>query len=127
TLLSLPPGQASSIGEPHLLDDGKHLLYSALAPGTSDWNDGEIVVQSLDGGARTILVHGGADGRLLPTGYVVYVHDATLFAVGFDDKHLQSIGGPVPVLEGVAAVPGNVGPGPGQFAVSATGTIAYRP
>jgi hypothetical protein len=124
TLLSLDRG---TLAQPQLLDDGTHVLYSLLPPGVASWEDGEIVVHALDGGAPKVLVHGGADGRLLPTGHLAYVHAGTLFAMAFDRARLETTGGPVPVLEGVRMNPSFGGPGSGQFAVSATGTLVFAP
>jgi Tol biopolymer transport system component len=123
-LLSLDQGV---IGQPQLLDDGKHLLYTWLPAAATSWEDGEVVVQPIDGGARKVVVHGGSDARLLSTGHLAYVHDGTLFAVPFDRARLETTGGPVSVLEGVRTNTATGTPGPGQFSLSSTGTLAYAP
>jgi hypothetical protein len=124
TLLSL---DAAAVGQPQLLDDGKHVMYGRLPAGAVSWDDAEIVVQAIGESAGKVVVHGGADGRLLPTGHLIYVHQGTVLAIAFDRARLETTGGPVPVLEGVRtnAAPGT--PGPGQFALSATGTLAFAP
>jgi hypothetical protein len=45
-------------------------------------------------------------------------------AMPFDPWRLQYTGGSFPILEGIVAVPGC---GVAQFAISATGTLAYIP
>jgi Tol biopolymer transport system component len=54
---------------------------------------------------------------------LVYVNQATLFAVAFDLAKLETRGTAVPVLDDVAYYPGT---GTGQFDVSRTGTLVYR-
>ena len=53
-------------------------------PTAEGWNRAVIVVQSLRTSERKILVEGGADGRYVPTGHIVYAVGGTLFAVPFD-------------------------------------------
>src|SRR6185503_14457566 len=83
--------------QPQLLDDGVHVLYSVMTAG-SNGDEGQIVVQRIDGGDRTVLVNGGTNPQILPTGHLVYIHNATLLAVPFDTKGLKVTGGPVPVV-----------------------------
>ena len=110
------------LGHPQLIDEGRHLLLTSAAPNA--WNDGRIVIQPVNGGARRVLVSGGTDGRLLPTGHLVYVRDSTLFAVAFDGQRLEPVGGPVPIVENVAQT---VPSGAGQFTVTRDGTLAFVP
>jgi Tol biopolymer transport system component len=126
TLVSLDQGL---ISHPQLLDDGKHVLYSVRRSPAATWENGEIVVQALDGGAPKVVVRGAADGRLLPTGHLLYVHEGALFAIAFDRTRLETSGGPVPVVEGVRTALVGVGssPGAGQFTLSTSGTLAYVP
>ncbi len=63
------------------------------------------MVYSMASGQRKTLQRGGFYAHYLPSGYVVYVHDGTLFAVPFDLKRLEVTGQPAPILEGVATNP----------------------
>ena len=58
-----------------------------------------MVVHELATGRRTVLVNGGTDARVLPTGHLAYFREATLFAMPFDEERLMVTGGPVPVQQ----------------------------
>ena len=121
----------ASNGERHLLPQslpgGKALLFTAMIG--NDWETANIVLQSLDTGERRVLVPGGADGRYVSTGHLVYIKTGTLMAVPFDVQSRQVTGAPVALIEGVmqavnAPLSGDE-TGAGQFAVSASGTLVY--
>src|ERR1700736_1093957 len=65
---------------------------------------------------------GGYSGRYLPSGHLVYIHQGTLFAVGFDLDRLEVRGTPAPLLEDVA---GNTDDGGGQYDAARDGTLVY--
>ncbi len=73
------------------------------------------------------MVQGGASPRYLATangaGHLLYVNQATLFAIRFDLNTLTTRGTAVPVVDDVAHE--TLG-GVGQFDVSRTGTLVYR-
>ena len=73
------------------------------------------------------MVQGGHDARVLPSGHLLYMRDATLFGTRFDLKRLERQGDQVPLIVGVTAVTTTTGPGPGQFGVSAEGRLVYQP
>ena len=104
---------------PQVLPGGKAVLYTKYQPGGA----AELILQPLPTGARRVILRGGY-GRYLPSGHVVYVQDATLFAVPFDIDRLELSGQPVPVLEGVWATENMSA---AQFAVSDSGTLVYVP
>jgi len=115
---------------PQLLPDGEHLLFT-IGRGTSAerWEKSQIVVQSLKTGERKVLVDSASDGRYLATGHLAYAQGGVVYAVRFDLRTLQVIGGPVPIVEGVrrALTAGSVSTGAAQFSVSETGSLAYIP
>jgi serine/threonine protein kinase len=78
---------------------GGQILFT-LAQGV-EWDDAQIVVQSLDTGARHVLVR-GRDARYVQTGHLVYASGGSLLAVGFDPDALKITGGPVPLEDDVA-------------------------
>jgi Tol biopolymer transport system component len=90
-----------------------------------------VVAHRLDTGARITVIEGGADGRYMSTGHLVYALAGVLLAVPFDAERLQATGGPVPVLEGVRRAAGSAvttqAVGIAQFSVADSGTIAYLP
>ena len=112
---------------PQLLPDGEHLLFT-VARGTAlgRWEKSQIVVQSLKTGDRKVVLDGGSDGRYLKTGHLLYALGGVVFAVRFDARALQVIGGPVPVLEGVRRALGGT-TGATQYSVSDNGSLAYLP
>jgi serine/threonine-protein kinase len=87
---------------PQLLPGGRHVLFT-LATGTAldRWRKARVVVQSLTSGEPRTLIEGGRDARYAPTGHLVYARDGTVFAVAFDARRLETMGGSVPVIEGV--------------------------
>jgi eukaryotic-like serine/threonine-protein kinase len=110
------------MSRPQLVNGGRDLIYSVRTPGTP-YNDGQIVIQPVGGGARRVLVQGGSDGRLVSSGHLLWVRDNTLFAQPASASG-QLLGGPVPVVEGVESTTIT---GAGKFAVADNGTIAFLP
>ena len=94
------------------------------AAAVADFNDAELIVQPLPGGAPKVVHRGGFYGRYLPSGHLLYVHAGTLWAAPFDLDRLAVSGPPVPVIEGVTS---NAANGGAQVAVSASGTLVYLP
>jgi serine/threonine-protein kinase len=111
---------------PQMLPDGEHVLFTlAKVANPSDrWDKAQVVVQSIRTGERKTLVEGGSDARFLPTGHIVYALGGVVFAVRFDPRKLQVLGGPVPVIEGVRRATSG-GSGSAQFSVSSNGSLVY--
>ncbi len=116
---------------PHLLPDGNSVLFAANSG--ENWDNANVEVLGLkDGGALKTgeiktLVRGGYSPHYLPApsggiGHLVYIHEGALLGVPFDPVKLELRGTPAPLLEGVAASPGQGG---GQFDVSRTGSLVY--
>ena len=107
---------------PQILPGGDWVLFSSGTRGkVQSWN---VVVQSLEMGERRVLQQSGYFARYLPTGHLVFMREATLFAAAFDPNRLELIGTPVPILEGIWSRPGFSN---AQFAFSQTGTLTYVP
>jgi hypothetical protein len=92
--------------------------------GPSRWDHGQVVVQSLSSGNRSVVVQGGTDGHYLPTGHVVYALRDGVFGVAFDADRLKVTGGAVPLVEGVQR-PAGVNAAASNYAVSEQGTLVY--
>ena len=92
-------------------------MLFTLRTGAGVWDDAKIVVHELSSGRRVVLVDGGTDARLLPTGHLVYVREATMFAVKFDPARLAITGEPVQVHQGIQQTP-PASSGAAQFAWS---------
>ena len=100
TLVEIAKDSAEQIIQPQMVGEGGALVYTVRT--SINTADGKIVVQQpIDGGARRVLVDGGADGRVLSTGHLVWARDNTLYAQMLDLATLQPAGGPVPMVEGV--------------------------
>jgi serine/threonine-protein kinase len=109
---------------------GGHAVIFTILNGPGLWDDTQIVVRSLDTGQQTVLVTGGADGRYVSTGHLVYVRLGMLMVVPFDPVRLAVTGGATGVIDGVmqaadrnASYMANTLAG--QFTVSDTGALVY--
>jgi Tol biopolymer transport system component len=108
-----------------VLPGGKALLFTATQDNAL-YEDATIQVQDLQSGKRKTLVEGGYFGRYLngadDAGYLLYVHEGTMFAAPMDLRRLERTGPGFPVLEDVSVNPTN---GFARLAVSPSGTLAY--
>jgi serine/threonine-protein kinase len=116
---------------PQILPGDRAILFTVTHTPLPTWDDTEIVVQSLATGKRTVLIHGGADGRYLRSGHLLYLHRGTLMAVPFDLQRLEVAGGAVALIAEVMQA-GNTpneasDSGAGQFSVSESGSLLYVP
>jgi serine/threonine-protein kinase len=114
---------------PYILPGSRAVIFTILK-GPNLWDNTQIVVRSLETGTQTVLVTGGADGRYLSTGHLVYVRLGTLMAVPFDPGRLAVTGGATGVIDGVmqaadrnASYMANTLAG--QFTVSDAGALVY--
>ena len=77
TIISVNPGELAS--NPQILPDGESVLFTlgeqkleARPTRQRDWDQAQIVVQSLKSRDRKVLISGGNDARYSPTGHIVY-------------------------------------------------------
>ena len=108
---------------PQLLPGSQAVLFTARRAG-ANFEEANLVVQTIPAGQRKIVHRGGYHGRYLPSGHLLYIHEGTLFAAPFDVQTLELTGQAVPILEGVLANPRG---GSAQFAHSHEGTLVYLP
>jgi serine/threonine protein kinase/Tol biopolymer transport system component len=104
---------------PQWLPGGKVVLFCVI---TEQGSRLEVVEAAT--GERSEVHPYGSYGRYVPTGHVLFVDNAALFALPFDAERLEATGSPMPVLEGIASEPDD---GEAQFDVSTNGTLVYRP
>jgi len=104
---------------PQLLPGGKVLF--TLSMNVPD--QGNLHLLDLASGAYRDVMPNAVAGRVLPSGHLIFLRSATLWAVPFDTDRLEPVGTPVPVVEGVRVEGG----GAVQYAVSDEGTLAYVP
>jgi serine/threonine-protein kinase len=110
---------------PQMLPNGSHVLFT-LNTGRG-WDSAQVVVQSLETGERQILVNGGADGRYVSTGHIVFLRGGTLFAAAFNSDDLEISGERVQVARNVRRAWNLASSGIGQFSISRSGTLAFSP
>jgi serine/threonine-protein kinase len=134
-VVKIGPGEAADA--PQVVDDGRLLYALATGTGADRWDTAQIIVQSMASGERHIVVRGGSAPRYLPTtlggmgrgaGHLLYAVGNSLLAVPFDMTRLELRGAPVSVVEAVARSGNSASQsGVAQYAVSATGMLAYQP
>jgi eukaryotic-like serine/threonine-protein kinase len=114
---------------PQFLPGDGAILFTVTHTPLPKWEDDTEVVVQMATGERRVLVHGGADGRYLPSGHLLYLRKGTLMAVPFDLQGLTATGGAVALIADVmqsANTPNESSEsGAGQFSVSNTGSLLY--
>jgi serine/threonine-protein kinase len=103
---------------PQVLPGENAVLFSEV--GGTTVADGQMIVQSLDSGARRVLGPGDHP-RYVSSGHLIFARGTTLLAAPFDLARHEMIGKPTPILDGIVRTPA------AQFAVSDTGSLVYAP
>jgi serine/threonine-protein kinase len=106
---------------PQMLRGGGAVLFTGNK-GPDGFADANVIVQTLPNGPRKVLIRGAYYGRYLPSGHLLYVHDATLFAAPFDLARLEVTGPAAPVLRDFAV---NMPVGTAEIVITDAGTVAY--
>ena len=104
---------------PQFISRGRAILVTT-SPSRPDAGDIEVF-DIASKTSRKLLA--GANARLLPSGHLIFVRGAALWAVRFDEDSLQVQGNPVPVIEGIRVENG----GAVNYAVARDGTLIYVP
>lgn len=97
-----PSERADELGHmwPQSLGSGSLLLFSAIGP-SGKWPDSKVVLLDLISRERFVVVEGGAYGRYVPSGHVVYVtEDGNIQAIPYDLESREA-GTSVPVESNV--------------------------
>ena len=133
TTLDVASGEVSH-RLPHLLPDGRTVLYTALRwtdMGAMAWKRARVWAGRAGEKERTLVLEGGSDGRWVPPGALLLGREGTLLAASFDSSARRLSGSPAPIQEGVrhsiwtsASVRET---GVVQVAASATGALAWSP
>jgi eukaryotic-like serine/threonine-protein kinase len=120
----IPVENGELAGSPQMLPGGEWVLFTLRPVGVSQWDQAQIVVQSVATRKRTVLIEGGREGTYLPTGHLVYARGEQLLAVPFDLGARRVTGGPVPLVQDLASVSNF---GAAQFSVAGNGSLVYLP
>lgn len=107
---------------PYLLPGGDALLYTVAPRENVTVGRIDLLVRST--GELKTIVQNGYNARYVPTGHVVFVRDATLWAVPFDAENLQITGPEQSVIQGIQT---NAQRGPTLYAFSDDGLLVYLP
>src|SRR5207253_2739300 len=67
---------------PQVLPGAKAVLYSVNSD-TLNWDNANIIVQPLSGGAPKILLRGGYHPQYVPSGHIVYIHEGNAVRSAF--------------------------------------------
>ena len=118
-LLELAPGE--DVGSPQILPGGEWLLFSLSGP-AEPWDEGRIVVQSLDTNERRTLVEGARDASYR-AGRLLFVQEGVLVARPFDLRALVFTGERVVLAENVRVL--NQNWVEAIYAMSHAGTLVY--
>ncbi len=106
---------------PQILPGGQRVLLTASRT-SRDFAQGTVEIQSLETGSRKVLMEKAYFGRYVSTGHLIFVRDATLFAVAVDLDQQEILGQPVPIIDELASDPAD---GSAQLAFSETGSLVY--
>jgi DNA-binding winged helix-turn-helix (wHTH) protein/Tol biopolymer transport system component len=104
---------------PRLLPGARAVLLTLI-----EGNSERVAVLDLETHERRILNDDGQNASYAATGHIVFARGTTLFAQPFDVERLVVTGEPVALLHGVRNPGANTA---ADYALSATGTLAYVP
>jgi serine/threonine-protein kinase len=105
---------------PHLLPDGKAVLFTVGTTGYFD--ESLIAVHSFATGERKVLVEGGMYPRYVPTGHLVYARTGSLLSLPFDPYQLKATDPPIQTLDGVRT---DSLTGAAHYSISDDGLLTY--
>jgi serine/threonine-protein kinase len=111
---------------PQVLPGAAAVLFTA-SPQAGYHESDNIVAHTLKTGQQKVLARGAYFGRFLAApngkGFLLYVHEGTIFGAPFDPGRLELLAPAAPLITGVAADNASAG---GQFDVSQSGALVYQ-
>lgn len=123
--LTKPDARAGELGHwwPEVLPGSDAVVFTVWTTGGLE--DARLATVPLHSAASPrLLTRGATYGRYASTGHLVFARKSRLMAVRFDPRRDETRGEPVALFDGVAV---DWFEGDAQFALSATGTLAYVP
>jgi serine/threonine-protein kinase len=123
--LLIPADDDVYFASPQRLPGRDAVLFSrARGTSPSDWDDGDVVVQSLESGEEKVVARNARDARYLASGHILYAQGTALYAAAFDLDRLEVMGTPVRIREGIVRAERGESDA-AQYAVSYTGSLVY--
>ena len=110
------------LGRPTFLPSGRAILFTAAPFG--QWDNGEIVVASLDAPEDRTVVWNGSAASYAPTGHLMYTLGNDLFAIAFDPDTLETSGTAVSLEQGLTRA--GFGRESANYGMSEDGSLVYR-
>jgi Tol biopolymer transport system component/predicted Ser/Thr protein kinase len=117
----LVPAELGHI-RPSFLPDGRHFLYSTIAPRSG--SGGPIYLGSLDSDERKLLLNATSANALYTQGYLLFLRETTLIAQPFDARRLALTGDAFPIADQIR-ISGSMQPY-AYFSASENGALAYQ-
>jgi serine/threonine-protein kinase len=113
-------GQETAHQLPHVLPDGRHIVFSAIGPERT-----ELAIVPIDGGAHRPLGVEGSGPAFVAPDHLMFARGRALFVVPFDARSSRIAGTPAQVLEDAAVFSGAANVWIPMAAVDRGGSIAY--
>jgi Tol biopolymer transport system component len=105
---------------PHVLPDGRSLLFTVISPGRS-----ELAVVPLSGGPHRLLGVEGSGPLFVAPGHVLFARGRSMFAAPFDLRRNEFTGSPVQVLDDAGVLSIVAGVWIPMVGVDRAGSVAY--
>ncbi|HUP66117.1 MAG TPA: protein kinase [Thermoanaerobaculia bacterium] len=110
---------------PHVLPDGRHLLFTIRTDRLTTFDDAQIAILDLETDRWETIVRGGTSPAYLPSGHLVYARDGTLYAAELDVAAAKVVSQPVIVARDVVTGPSS---GAAHYAVARrAGAMVFLP
>ena len=106
---------------PRVLPGFTHLLLTSSDNLTSV-GTGNIELLDLENGSLTTIIRAASNAQYVNSGHIIFVRDASIWAVPFDLESLTLSGAQVPVIQGIES---NGQYGHATFSVSSAGRLVY--
>jgi Tol biopolymer transport system component len=127
--LTKPTGSEATHRWPQILPGGRIAVFTS-SDNLSDYETANVEAVDIKTGERKLLQNGAYFGRITPSGQLLYVHNAVLFAEAVAGASspvrsltdLKPLGGAVPVVEDISSLPSS---GTGEFDFSRDGLFVY--
>ena len=118
--LTMLAGKETLHQSPHLLPDGRHVVFTVLQPGRSD-----LAIVPIAGGAHELLNLEGSGGMFVPPGHLLFARGDALYTVAFDASSRRSSGTPSQVLDEAGVFAGGMRVWHPLAGVDRAGSVAY--